>query len=185
MVESKLEGRRVAFLAADGVERATLTEPRRALEAAGARVDLVAPLRGEVWAMDRLERSGTVPVDYPLVDAEPARFGALVLPGGVANVDHLRPDPDAVAFVDAFVSAGTPVGAIGHAPWLLVEADRVRGRMLAAWPSLKTDIENAGGTWTPEQIHLDGALITCRGTEGLESFVEELTEAIAASAPRG
>jgi protease I len=115
MTEDALDGKRVAFLAADGVELTTLTEPRRALEAAGARVDLVAPRRGEVWAMDHLERSGTVPVDFPLADAEPTRFDALVVPGGVANVDHLRRDPDAVAFVDGFIVAGTPVATIGHA----------------------------------------------------------------------
>lgn len=184
MTEGQLEGKRVAVLVADGVELSTLTEPRRALEASGARVDLVAPRRGEVWTMEHLERSGTVPVDFSLVDAEPGRFDALVLPGGVANVDHLRRDPDAVAFVDAFVSARRPVGTIGHAPWLLVEADRARGRTLAAWPSLQTDIGNADGTWVDEQVHVDDALITCRGPDGLEQFAEQLTTVIAEAGRR-
>lgn len=179
MIANQLEGRRVAFLAADGVELLTVTKPRQALEAAGARVDLIAPRRGEVWTMDGLERSGTVPVDLPLVEAEPERFDALLLPDGVATVDHLRRDPDAVAFVGDFVSAGRAVGTVGHAPWLLVEAGCVRDRKLAAWPSLQTDIENAGGTWVDGQVHVDGGLVSCRGAEAPEPFHEQLTAVIA------
>jgi len=158
----ELEGLRVAFLIADGVSLVELEEPRRILEAAGAHVELVAPRYGEVHTMDHLDKAGTVPVDRALLDADPQRYDALVLPGGVANADHLRRDPDAVAFVAGFPTLGRPVAAICHAPWLLVEAGVARGRTLTSCASLKTDIRNAGGAWVDEPVHVDDGLITSR-----------------------
>jgi protease I len=174
----QLTGRAVAFLIADGVSLIELEEPHRMLEAAGARVELVAPHYGEVLAMDYLEKAGTVPVDRALLDADPTRYDALVLPGGVANADHLRRDPDAVAFVAAFPAQARSVAAICHAPWLLVEAGMVRGRTLTSWPSLKTDIRNAGGVWVDEPVHVDGRFITSRGPRDLAAFCGALTAAL-------
>jgi protease I len=174
----QLTGRTVAFLIADGVSLIELEEPHSVLEAAGARVELVAPHYGEVLAMDYLEKAGTVPVDRALLDADPARYDALVLPGGVANADHLRRDPDAVAFVAAFPAQARSVAAICHAPWLLVEAGVVRGRTLTSWPSLKTDIRNAGGIWVDEPVHVDERLITSRGPRDLAPFCAALVSAL-------
>jgi len=174
----QLKGRTVAFLIADGVSLIELEEPHRVLEAAGTRVELVAPQYGEVHAMDYLDKAGTVPVDRALVDADPRRYDALVLPGGVANADHLRRDPDAVAFVASFPAQERSVAAICHAPWLLVEAGVVRGRTLTSWPSLKTDIRNAGGIWVDEPVHVDDGLITSRGPKDLPAFCAALTTAL-------
>jgi protease I len=174
----QLTGRAVAFLIADGVSLIELEEPHRMLEAAGARVELVAPHYGEVLAMDYLEKAGTVPVDRALLDADATRYDALVLPGGVANADHLRRDPDAVAFVAAFPAQARSVAAICHAPWLLVEAGMVQGRTLTSWPSLKTDIRNAGGVWVDEPVHVDERFITSRGPRDLAAFCDALTTAL-------
>lgn len=174
----QLEGCTVAFLIADGVSLIELEEPRSMLEAAGARVELVASRYGEVHTMDHLDKAGTVPVDRALLDADPGHYDALVLPGGVAGADHLRRDPDAVAFVAAFPAQGRPVAAICHAPWLLVEAGVVRGRTLTSWPSLKTDIRNAGGTWVDEPVHVDDGLITSRGPKDLPAFCAALAAAL-------
>jgi protease I len=174
----QLTGRTVAFLIADGVSLIELEEPHRMLEAAGARVELVAPHYGEVHAMDYLDKAGTVPVDRALLDADPTRYDALVLPGGVANADHLRRDPDAVAFVAAFPAQARSVAAICHAPWLLVEAGVVRGRTLTSWPSLKTDIRNAGGVWVDEPVHVDERFITSRGPRDLPPFCAALTASL-------
>jgi protease I len=174
----QLKGRSVAFLMADGVSLIELEEPHCMLEASGARVELVAPHYGEVHAMDYLDKAGTVPVDRALVDADPGRYDALVLPGGVASADHLRRDPDAVAFVAAFPAQGCSVAAICHAPWLLVEAGIAQGRTLTSWPSLRTDIRNAGGIWVDEPVHVDERLITGRGPKDLPAFCAALTTAV-------
>src|SRR3954464_3180540 len=143
-----LQGKKVAILVAnEGIEQVELTEPRKALEQAGAEGHLLAPETGEVQAFDHLDKADTFPVDKAVGDASADDYEALMLPGGVANPDNLRTHPEAVSFVQGFVNAGKPIAAICHAPWTLVEADAVRGRTLTSFPSIKTDIENAGGTW--------------------------------------
>lgn len=176
----RIDGKRVAFLTAnEGVEQVELTEPRRAVEQAGARAELVAPEAGEVQAFDHLDRGDAFPVDRDLDAADPADYDALVLPGGVANPDQLRQDPRAVAFVRAMVDAGKPVGVICHGPWTLVEADAVRGRTLTSWPSLRTDIENAGGSWVDQEVVTDHGIVSSRGPDDLPAFCAKLVEEIA------
>lgn len=169
---------RVAILAADGVERTHVERVRRALEAAGIRVDLVGPRKGEVWAMDDLDRSATFPVDRPLRDATAGDFDCLVVPGGVAGVDHLRRDPAAIGLVADFGRAGKPLGAVAHAVWLLIEADLVRDRTLTSWPSIRADVVNAGGEWVDEAVSVSGSVLTCRRAEDLPDFCDALLEAL-------
>jgi protease I len=175
----QLDGRRVAFLATDGVEEVEYTEPRRAVEQAGARADLVSIKAGEIQSVHHMDKSKRYPVDRTVDAANPDDYDALVLPGGVANPDKLRADPQAVAFVKAFFDAGKPVGAICHGPWLLVEADVVRGRRISSWPSLKTDIRNAGGTWVDEVVHTENGLVTSRKPDDLPQFCAKLVEEVA------
>jgi protease I len=177
----ELKGKRIAILVAnEGVEQIELTEPRKALEQAGAQVDLIAPEPGTVQAFDHLDKADTFPVDRTTQEASADDYDGLVLPGGVANPDSLRMRQDAVAFVAAFVNAGKPIAAICHAPWMLVQADAVRGRTLTSWPSLQTDIRNAGGTWVDEEVVVDEGLVTSRGPADLPAFnakmIEELAE---------
>ena len=175
-----LEGKRIAFLATDGVEQVELTEPRIAVEEAGAETDLVSLEAGEIQAFQHLDHGERFAVDRPIADASASDYDGLVLPGGVANPDFLRADERAVAFVREFVEAGKPVGAICHGPWTLVEADVVRGKTLTSFPSLKTDIRNAGGEWVDEEVHVDRGLTTSRKPDDLPAFnakiVEELAE---------
>jgi protease I len=173
----KLDGKRVAILVAnEGIEQVELTEPRKALENAGATVDLIAPEAGEAQAFNHLDKGDTFPVDKAVGDASADDYDALMLPGGVANPDQLRADEDAVAFARAFFDAGKPVAAICHAPWTLVEADVVRGRRLTSWPSLQTDIRNAGGEWADEQVIVDSGLVTSRKPDDLPAFNEKMLE---------
>jgi protease I len=177
-----LDGAEVAFLVAnEGVEQVELTEPWQAVEKAGGRPVLVAPEGGEVQAFHHLDKAESFPVDVTLDDADPARFAGLVLPGGVANPDQLRTDDRAVRFTRAFFDGAKPVAAICHAPWTLVEADVVRGRRLTSWPSLQTDISNAGGDWVDEQVVVDSTgpntLITSRKPDDLDAFDEALVDA--------
>lgn len=175
----QLSGRTVAFLvASEGIEQVELTEPWKAVEEAGGTPKLVAPEAGEVQAFHHLDKADTFPVDLPVTDADPSSFDALVLPGGVANPDALRTDKDAVDFVRTFVESGKPVAAICHAAWSLVEADVVRGRRLTSWPSLQTDVRNAGGTWVDEEVVVDGNLITSRKPDDLPAFNATLVEAL-------
>jgi len=174
-----LEGKRVAFLVAmEGIEQVELTEPWKAVEEAGGTPRLVAPETGKVQAFHHLDKGDTFDVDVPVSDAEPSEFDALVLPGGVANPDALRTDPDAVAFVRTFMEAGKPVAAICHAPWTLVEAGVVEGRTLTSWPSLQTDVRNAGGTWVDEEVVVDGNLVSSRKPDDLKAFNAALVEAL-------
>jgi protease I len=165
-----LTGRRVAILATDGVEQVELEEPRRALDAAGALTHLIAPKLGSIQAMNHDDKGARLPVDRSLDDARPGEYDALLLPGGVANPDRLRTDARAVQFVREFMLSEKPVAAICHGPWLLVEAGAVGGRTLTSWPSLKTDIVNAGGVWVDQAVLVDDNLVTSRKPADLPGF---------------
>jgi len=181
----QLQGKRVAFLATHGVEEVEYTEPRAAVEQAGAQVDLVSLQPGQIQAMNHMDKSRTYPVDKTVKEADPAAYDGLVLPGGVANPDFLRMDPDAVAFVKAFFEAGKPVGAICHAPWTLIEAKVVSGRTVTSWPSLRTDLTNAGATWVDEEVHVEEGLVTSRKPDDLPAFCAKVVEEIAEGKHRG
>ena len=169
----------IAFLVAtEGIERVELTEPWDAIKDAGHRPVLVSTEQGEVQTFDHLDKSETFPVDAVVADISPDEYDALVLPGGVANPDQLRLDDDAVRFIGEFVASGKPVAAICHAPWTLVEADVVRDRTLTSWPSLRTDLTNAGASWVDERVVTDGNLITSRKPDDLPAFVAALLEAV-------
>jgi len=174
----RLKDKRVAFLATDGVEQIELTEPWKAVESEGGKPELVSLESGEVQGFDHLDKDQTFAVDRTVADASPDDYDGLVLPGGVANPDFLRTDEDAVRFVRSFFEAGKPVAAICHAPWTLVEADVVRGRTLTSWPSLRTDIRNAGGEWVDEEVHVDQGLVTSRKPDDLPAFCHKLVEEI-------
>ena len=172
-----LHGRQVAFLVAnEGVEQVELTEPWKAVQEAGGEPRLVAPKAGQVQAFHHLDRVDTFPVDQTVAGADADEFVGLVLPGGVANPDALRMDKDAVELVRAFFAAGKPVAAICHAPWSLIEADVVRGRALTSWPSLQTDLRNAGAEWLDQEVVVDGKLVTSRKPDDLPAFNARLTE---------
>jgi protease I len=172
----KLDGKKIAFLATDGVEQIELTEPRKAVEQEGAETQLVSLEEGEIQGFEHLDKADRFQVDVTVKDASAGDYDGLVLPGGVANPDLLRADEDAVAFVRAFVEAGKPVGAICHGPWTLVEAGVVDGLTLTSWPSLKTDIRNAGGNWVDEEVHVDRGLTTSRNPDDLPAFTEKIVE---------
>ncbi len=172
----KLDDKRVAILATDGVEQIELTAPREALEEEGAKVQIVSLEEGEIQGYEHLEEGETFTADKAVADVDPAEYDALLLPGGVANPDRLRTDENAVAFVRAFFDKGKPVAAICHAPWTLIEADVVRGRKLTSWPSLQTDLRNAGAEWTDEEVVVDEGLVTSRKPEDLPAFCEKIVE---------
>jgi protease I len=175
--DAPLAGRRIAFLmAGEGIEQVELTEPWDAVRAAGGEPVLVSPESGKVQAFNHLDKADTFPVDQTVAEADPETFAGLVLPGGVANPDALRMDEDAVAFVKAFFDADKPVAAICHAPWVLAEADVVKGKRLTSWPSLQTDLRNAGADWVDEDAVVDGKLLTSRNPDDLPAFVAELTD---------
>jgi len=179
MSENKLEGKKAAFLVAnEGIEQVELTEPWKAVEQAGGTPELIAPEPGEAQAMNHLDKADTFTVDRTVAEASASDYDGLVLPGGVANPDNLRADEDAVAFVRDFFEAAKPVAAICHAPWTLIEADVVSGRTLTSYPSLQTDVRNAGGTWVDEQVVVDQGLVTSRNPDDLEAFCAKLVEEI-------
>jgi protease I len=170
-----LTGRTIAFLvASEGIEQVELTDPWSAVEEAGGTPQLLSLESGEVQAYNHLDKADTFPVDAVVGDADPSSYDGLVLPGGVANPDALRTDEDAVAFVRAFFESGRPVAAICHAPWTLVEADVVQGRRLTSWPSLQTDLRNAGAEWVDEEVVVDGNLVTSRNPDDLPAFNEAM-----------
>ena len=180
-----LTGKTVAFLVAtEGIEQVELTEPWRAVTAAGGTAKLLSTEAGEVQAYNHLDKADTFPVDLVVGDADPGDFDALVLPGGVANPDQLRTDRDAVAFTRAMTAANAPVAAICHGAWTLVEAGVVTGKRLTSWPSLQTDIRNAGGSWVDEEVCVDGNLITSRKPDDLKAFCQTLLDAVAAGTVR-
>ena len=174
---AKLDGKKIAILVDnEGIEQVELTEPRKALEDAGATTELLAPEAGEAQGFDHLEKKDAFPVDKVVGEADAADYDGLMLPGGVANSDNLRAVPEAVAFVRAFFDAGKPVAAICHGPWALVEADVVKGRTLTSYPSIKTDIVNAGGRWVDEEVHVDEGLVTSRKPDDLPAFNAKMIE---------
>jgi protease I len=178
-VSDELQGKRVAFIVAnDGVEEVELTEPWTAVERAGGTAVLLAPQAGKVQAYHHLDRAESFEVDELIADADPAEFDAIVLPGGVANPDQLRTDEDAVGFVRTFAEGGRPVAAICHAPWTLIESGVVAGRRLTSWPSLKTDLRNAGATWVDDEVVVDGNLITSRNPDDLPAFCRQLVTSV-------
>jgi protease I len=175
----KLDGKRIAFLATDGVEQIELTEPLEAVKAEGAEVDLISLKKGEFQGFEHLDKGDTFTADKAAADADAEEYDGLVLPGGVANPDFLRGDEDAVRFVRSFIEAKKPVGAICHGPWTLVEADVIKGRTLTSWPSLQTDIRNAGATWVDEEVHVDQGLVTSRKPDDLPAFNAKIVEEFA------
>jgi protease I len=176
----KLDGRKVAFVAADGVEQVELTEPWEAVKAEGGQPELLSVESGEIQGFNHLDKADKFKVDRTVSDADPSDYDGLVLPGGVANPDFLRTDDDVVGFVRSFFDDNKPAAVICHGPWTIVEADVVKGRTLTSWPSLQTDIRNAGGNWVDEEVHIDGNLITSRKPDDLPAFNKALVEALAA-----
>jgi protease I len=172
----ELQSKRVAVLATDGVEQVELTEPVKALKGAGANVTVIAPKSGEIQGYNHHDKGDRLKVDAPLDGADPEQFDALVLPGGVMNPDTLRMNSKAVAFVKSFFRSGKPVAAICHGPWMLVEADVVNGRRLTSWPSLKTDLRNAGAEWVDETVVQDSNLVTSRNPDDLPAFCPKMIE---------
>jgi len=179
MANSKLNGKRVAILVDDGFEQVELTEPKKALEDAGATTQIVSPAKGEVKGWKHTEWGDTFPVDVPLESAQPGDFDALLLPGGVMNPDKLRRRPEAVEFAKAFFDAGKPIAAICHGPWLLVEADVVRGREVTSFESIKTDLTNAGGNWVDREVVVDRGLVTSRKPDDIPAFNQKMIEEFA------
>lgn len=179
-----LSGKRIAFLTAnEGVERLELVRPWEAVKAAGAEAELIAPEAGEVETMDHLDRADSFPVDRSTEEADPNDYDAVVLPGGVANPDRLRTDAEAVAFLRAMHDAGKPIGVICHGPWTLVEADLVRGRTLTSWPSVQTDVRNAGGNWIDKELVVDDGLVSSRKPDDLDVFCAAIVERFADPTP--
>lgn len=180
-----LAGKRIAILATEGFEEVELTKPRQALLDAGADVDVIAPeagiKSGQIKAWDMTDWGKKVDVDVKLDDADPNSYDALHLPGGVMNPDHLRQNVGAVSFVKSFFTANKPVSAICHAPWMLIEADVVEDRTLTSWPSLRTDLLNAGARWVDKEVVVDGNLTTSRKPDDLPAFNKQIIEAFSSS----
>lgn len=183
MATQSLRGLKIAILATDGFEQSELTEPRQALRDAGADTEIVSPKPGKLRGWKLKDWGDEVGVDQGLEDADPKDYDALVLPGGVLNPDALRMQPRAVAFVKAFFDAGKPVAAICHGPWTVVECGAAHGRRMTSWPSLKTDIRNAGGEWVDEEVVVDGNLITSRKPDDIPAFNREILEMFSHSRP--
>jgi protease I len=178
-MSDELKGKKIAFLAAEGVEQVELTDPWKAVEKAGGTPELISVEEGQVQAFNHLDKSDTFPVDKTAAEADASDYDGLVLPGGVANPDFLRTDEDAVNFVRAFFEQAKPVGVICHGPWTLVEADVVRGRTLTSWPSVKTDLVNAGANWVDEEVHVDEGLVSSRKPDDLPAFCAKIVEEFA------
>ena len=188
VMASELNGKKIAILATDGVEQVELTEPRKALEDAGAQTELVSLKEGEILGFDHLDHADKFSVDKVVADASADDYDGVLIPGGVANGDFLRADADAVRFVADFASARKPIASICHGPWILVEAGIVEGRTITSWPSLRTDVRNAGGIWVDEEVHVDQGLVTSRKPDDIPAFsakaIEEFAEGRHEDAPQ-
>ena len=178
-MSKQINGKKVAILATDGYEQVELTDPRKNLEKAGAKVDVISIKKGEIKGWDHTDWGKSVKVDHLVNEVKPADYDALVLPGGQINPDQLRTDKNAVAFIKQFVESGKPVAAICHGPWGLVEADVVNGRTVTSWPSIHTDLKNAGANWVDKEVVQDGNLITSRKPEDIPAFSETLIATLA------
>ena len=179
-MSDQLNGKKIAFLVAqEGVEEVELSEPWKAVEQAGGEAVLIAPESGDVQAFEHLDKSNTYSVDETLEQADPDDYDGIVLPGGVANPDQLRTEVRAIEFLQKFFADGKPVGVICHGPWTLVEADLVRGRTITSWPSLQTDIRNAGGNWVDEEVVVDEGLVSSRKPDDLPAFCAKIVEEFA------
>jgi protease I len=185
-MSDRLQGKKIAFLTAnEGVEEVELTEPLRAVREAGAEAELLAPEAGEVQAFNHLDKGETFKADRAVGEANAGEYDGLVLPGGVANPDQLRTKPEALEFVRGFFAAGKPVGVICHGPWTLIDAGVAEGRTLTSWPSLETDLRNAGANWVDEEVHVDEGLVTSRKPDDLEAFNAKLVEEFAEGVHEG
>jgi len=173
-----IDGKTVAILVAEGFEQAEMTEPRKALEGAGAKTVLVSPAGDEVQGWKHFDKADRFNVDLPLDEANPDEFDALLLPGGVANPDQLRTLPKAVQFVKRFVESGKPVGVICHGPWTMIEAGVVKGRTMTSWPSLRTDLTNAGARWVDQEVVVDRGVVSSRRPDDIPAFSRKLIEEI-------
>jgi protease I len=174
MTSNTLQGKKVAILVTDGFEQSELLEPRKALDQAGALTQVVSPAGSQVKGWNHKEWGNEVPVDVPLKSAKPDEFDALLLPGGVMNPDQLRMQPEAVQFVKSFTDAGKPVAAICHGPWTILEAGALRGITMTSWPSLKTDLKNAGANWVDKEVVADGNFVTSRKPDDIPAFNREM-----------
>jgi len=172
----KLDGKTIAFIATEGVEQVELTEPWKRVEQEGGTPELISREPGHVQAFNHLDKADTFPIDHSAAEADPSRYDALVMPGGVANPDQLRTDRDAVAFVRSFFDDGKPVAVICHGAWPLIDAGVVKGRTLTSWPSLQTDLRNAGANWVDEEVHVDEGLVSSRKPDDLPAFCDKLVE---------
>ena len=179
IVSKNLKNKKIAILVANGFEQVELTEPRQALEEAGALTEIVSPEKQEVKGWKHTEWGDKFPVEVPLAKAESTDYDALMLPGGVMNPDKLRINEKAVQFIKEFFDAGKPVSAICHGPWTLIEADVVRGRTMTSWPSLKTDLRNAGAKWVDEEVIVNNGLVTSRKPEDIPAFNQKMIEEFA------
>ena len=175
----ELNGKRVAIVATDMVEQVELVEPRKALDEAGAQTDLISIKPGEIQGFNHYDKADKLPVDRTIEEVTADEYDGLMLPGGVGNPDRLRMDENVVSFVRDFFEQGKPVAAICHGPWTIVEAGAVRGRTLTSWPSLQTDIRNAGGTWVDEEVHVDAGLVTSRKPDDIPAFNAKMIEEFA------
>jgi protease I len=176
MADQKLQGKKIAFIATDMVEEVELTKPWQAVKEAGGEPELISMETGEIQAFNHYDKSNTYKVDKDFSSARVGDYDGLVIPGGVGNPDTMRMDDDAVEFVRSFFEAGKPVAVICHGPWMLVEADVVRGRKVTSWPSLETDIRNAGGSWVDEEVVVDQGLVTSRKPDDLKAFCKKMVE---------
>jgi len=183
-MNENVQGKKIAILATEGFEQVELTEPKKMLEQAGATTQVISPKEGQIKGWKFTEWGDKVNVDKSLDEAKPADYDALVLPGGVINPDKLRMDPRAVAFVREFACSGKPIAAICHGPWMLVEAGLVRGKKITSWPSLKTDITNAGGNWVDEQVVTDGQITTSRKPDDIPAFAERIISELSSARAR-
>jgi protease I len=185
-MSESLKGKKIAFLVAnEGVEQVELTEPLKAVRGAGAEAELLAPEAGEVQAFNHLDKGERFDAERAVGDADASEFDGLVLPGGVANPDELRTEQDALAFVRGFFEAGKPVAVICHGPWTLIDAGVVEGRTLTSWPSLETDLRNAGAEWVDEEVHVDEGLVSSRRPDDLEAFNSKIVEEFAEGVHQG